>query len=70
MGTLRDNCVSLSVRKGIWDAFSKIASQREVDTLELIEEVLIDFIVNNVDDSHRFPDLLDDDDVMKPRPTC
>ena len=67
---MTNNCVTLSVRKGIWDAFSEIASQREVDTLELIEEVLIDFIVNNVDDSHRFPDLLDDDDVMKPRPTC
>ena len=64
------NCLSLSVRRGIWDAFSEIASQREVDTLELIEEVLIDFIVNNVDDSHIFPDLLNDDDLMKPRPTC
>ena len=66
----KDNCVSLSVRKGIWDAFSEIASQREVDTLELIEEVLIDFIVNNVDDCHRFPDLLNGDDLIKPRPTC
>ena len=65
-----DNCVSLTVRKGIWDAFGEIASEREVDTLGLIEEVLIDFIVNNVDDSHRFPDLLDDHDVMKPRPPC
>ena len=64
------NCVSLTVRQGIWDAFGEIASQREVDTLGLIEEVLIDFIVNNVDDSHRFPDLLDDHDVMKPRPPC
>jgi hypothetical protein len=66
----KDNFVSLSVRRGIWDAFSEIASQREVDTLELIEEVLIDFIVNNVDDCHRFPDLLNGDDLMKPRPTC
>jgi hypothetical protein len=66
----KDNCLSLSVRRGIWDAFTEIASQREVDTLELIEEVLIDVIVNNVDDSHRFPDLLNDDDLMKPRPTC
>ena len=66
----KDNCVSLTVRKGIWDAFGEIASEREVDTLGLIEEVLIDFIVNNVDDSHRFPDLLDDHDVMKPRPPC
>ena len=65
-----DSCVSLTVRKGIWDAFGEIASQREVDTLGLIEEVLIDFIVNNADDSHRFPDLLDDHDVMKSRPTC
>ncbi len=64
------NCVSLTVRQGIWDAFGEIASQREADTLQLIEEVLIDFIVNNVDDSHRFPDLLDDHDVMKPRPPC
>ena len=66
----KDNFVSLSVRKGIWDAFSEIASQREVDTLELIEEVLIDFIVNNVEDCHRFPDLLNGDDLIKPRPTC
>ena len=66
----KDNCVSLSVRKGIWDAFSEIASQMEVDTLELIEEVLIDFIVNNVDDCHRFPDLLNDDDLIKPLLTC
>jgi len=41
-----------------------------LSVLELIEEVLIDFIVNNVDDCHRFPDLLNDDDLMKPRPTC
>ena len=67
---VKDNFVSFSVRKGIWDAFSEIASQREVDTLELIEEVLIDFIVNNVHDCHRFPDLLNDDDLIKPRPTC
>ena len=66
----KDSCVSLSVRKGIWDAFGEIASQRKVDRLELIEEILIDFIVNNVDDCHRFPDLLNDDDLMKPRPTC
>ncbi|MDY7038991.1 MAG: hypothetical protein SV375_22915 [Thermodesulfobacteriota bacterium] len=66
----KDNFVSLSVRKGIWDAFSEIASQREVDTLEIIEEVLIDFIVNNVDDCHRFPDLLNDDEMIKSRPTC
>ena len=66
----KDNFVSLSVRKGIWDAFSEIASQREVDTLEIIEEVLIDFIVNNVDDCHRFPDLLNGDEMIKPRPTC
>jgi hypothetical protein len=65
----KDNFVSLSVRKGIWDAFSEIASQREVDTLEIIEEVLIDFIVNNVDDCHRFPDLLNDDEMIKSRPT-
>ena len=65
-----DNCVSLTVRKGIWDAFSEIASQREVDSLALIEEVLIDYIVNNVDDCHRFPDLVDDHDLIKPRPIC
>ena len=65
-----DKCVSLTVRKGIWDAFSEMASDREVDTLELIEEVLIDFVVNNVNDSHRFPDLLDDQDYIKPRPHC
>jgi len=65
-----DNCVSLTVRKGIWDAFSEMASEREVDTLELIEEVLIDFVVNNVNDCHRFTDLLDDQNYIKPRPPC
>ena len=65
-----EKCVSLTVRNGIWDAFSEIASEREVDTANLIEEVLIDFIVNNVNDSHRFPDLLDDEDFIKPRPPC
>ena len=65
-----DKCVSLTVRGGIWDAFSEIASEREVNTLDLIEEVLIDFIVNNVDDPHRFPDLIDDQEYIKPRPPC
>ena len=65
-----DKCVSLTVRNGIWDAFSEIASKREVDTLNLIEEVLIDFIVNNVDDPHRFSDLLNDKEYIKPRPPC
>ena len=65
-----DNCVSLTIRKGIWDAFSEIASQREGDTLELIEEVLIDYVVNNVDDYDRFPDLIDDQDLIKARPPC
>lgn len=65
-----EKCVSLTFRKGIWDAFSEIASERKVDRLNLIEEVLIDFIVNNVDDIHRFPDLLDDQEYIKPRPPC
>lgn len=65
-----DKCVSLTVRKGIWDAFSEIATKREVDILNLIEEVLIDFIVNNVDDCHRFRDLLDDQEFIKARPPC
>ncbi|MGV7222733.1 MAG: hypothetical protein ACQ9MH_14550 [Nitrospinales bacterium] len=65
-----DTCVSLTLRKGIWDAFSEIASKRKVDILNLIEEVLIDFVVNNVDDCHRFPDLLDDQEYIKPRPPC
>jgi len=65
-----EKCVSLTVRNGIWDAFSEMASEREVDILNLIEEVLIDFIVNNVDDPHRFPDLIDDQEYIKPRPPC
>jgi hypothetical protein len=65
-----DNCVALTVRRGIWEAFSEIASEREVDSLSLIEEVLIDYIVNNVNDPHRFPDLLDAHNWIKPRPTC
>ena len=65
-----DTCVSLTVRKGIWDAFTEIASEREVDILSLIEEILIDFIINNVDDYHRFSDLLDDQEFIKPRPPC
>lgn len=64
------NCVSLTVRKGIWDAFSEIASQKEVDTLNLIEEILIDYIVNNAEDYHRFSDLIDDQDRIKSRPSC
>jgi len=68
---MTDNkCVSLTVRNGIWDAFSEIASERGVDTLNLIEEVLIDFIVNNVDNCHKFPDLLDDEEYIKPRGPC
>ena len=65
-----DTCVSLTLRKGIWDAFSEIASKRKVDILNLIEEVLIDFVVNNVDDCHRFPGLLDDQEYIKHRPPC
>ena len=65
-----DTCVSLTVRKGIWDAFTEIASEREVDILNLIEEILIDFIINNVDDCHRFSDLLDDQEYIKPRRPC
>jgi hypothetical protein len=65
-----DKCVSLTVRKGIWDGFSEIASEKKVDTLELIEGVLIDFIVNNINDCHRFPDLLDDQDLVKLPPPC
>jgi len=64
------SCISLTVRKGIWNAFSEMASQKEGDTLELIEEVLIDYIVNNMDDYHRFSDLIDDQDLIKPRPPC
>ena len=67
---VNEKCVSLTVRNGIWDAFSEMASEREVDILNLIEEVLIDFIVNNVDDPHRFPDLIDDQEYIKPRPPC
>ena len=64
------NCASLTVRKGIWDAFNEIASEREVDTLGLIEGVLVDYVVNNVDDCHKFPNLLDDQDLIKPGPPC
>lgn len=63
-------CVSITVRKGIWDAFNAIGSQKEIDTLELIEEILIDYIVNNMHDYRRFPDLIDDQDLIKPRPAC
>jgi hypothetical protein len=63
-------CVSITVRKGIWDAFSEIGSQKEIDTLELIEEILIDYIVNNMHDYRRFPDLIDDQDLIMPRPSC
>ncbi len=63
-------CVSITVRKGIWDALNEIGSQKELDILELIEEVLIDYIINNMDDYRRFPDLIDDQDQIKPRPPC
>ena len=63
-------CVSITVRKGIWDALNEIGCQKEIDTIELIEEILIDYIVNNMHDYHRFPDLIDDEDLIIPRPPC
>lgn len=63
-------CVSITVRKGIWDAFNEIGSQKETDALSLIEEILIDYIVNNIHDYRRFPDLIDDQDLIMPRPPC
>ena len=63
-------CVSITVRKGIWDAFNEIGTQKKIDTLELIEEILIDYIVNNMHDYRRFPDLIDDQDLIMPRPPC
>jgi hypothetical protein len=63
-------CVSITVRKGIWDAFNEIGSQKETDALALIEEILIDYIVNNIHDYRRFPDLIDDQDLIMPRPPC
>lgn len=65
-----NKCVAIKVRKGIWDAFSEIAAKRQMDTMELIDTVLIDYIVDNVVDCHKFPDLLDDDDFIKPMPEC
>jgi hypothetical protein len=63
-------CISITVRKGIWDAFNEIGSKKEINPLELIEEILIDYIVNNMDDYRRFPDLIDDQDLIKARPPC
>ena len=63
-------CVSITVRKGIWDALNEIGSQKEIDILELIDEILIDYIVNNMHDYRRFPDLIDDEDHIIPRPPC
>jgi hypothetical protein len=63
-------CVSITVRKGIWDALNEIGSQKEIDPLELIEEILIDYIVNNMPNYRRFPDLIDDEDLVIPRPPC
>jgi len=63
-------CVSITVRKGIWDAFNEIGSQKETDALALIEEILIDYIVNNIHDYRRFPDLIDAQDLIMPRPPC
>jgi len=65
-----EKCVSITVRKGIWDALNEIGSKKKNDTLDLIEEILIDYIVNNMNDYRRFPDLIDDDDQIKPRPVC
>jgi hypothetical protein len=63
-------CVSITVRKGIWDAFNEIGSRKKNDPLDLIEEILIDYIVNNMNNYRRFPDLIDDEDQIKPRPAC
>lgn len=65
-----NTCVAIKVRKGIWDAFSEIALKRNMDAMELIDTVLIDYIVDHVVDCHKFPDLLDDDDFLKPMPEC
>jgi len=65
-----NKCAAIKVRKGIWDAFSEIAAKRHMDTMELIDTVLIDYIVDHVVDCHKFPDLLDDDDFLKPMPEC
>ncbi len=63
-------CVSITVRKGIWDALNEIGTKKEIDTLELIDEILIDYIVNNINDYRRFPDLIDDEDLIIPRSPC
>lgn len=63
-------CVSITVRKGIWDALNEIGSEKEIDTLALIEEILIDYIINNMQDYRKFPDLIDDEDLIIPRPPC
>ena len=63
-------CVSITVRKGIWDALNEVGSRKEIDTLDLIEEILIDYIVNNINNYRKFPDLVDDEDHILPRPSC
>lgn len=63
-------CVTVNLRRGIWEAFEAIAAREGTDPIELIDNVLIDFIVDNVPDCRQFSDLIDENDFVKPLPDC
>jgi hypothetical protein len=64
------NCVSIKIRKGIWEAFKEIASKKQLKTIELIDNVLIDYAVDNVNNCQRFTDLVDTDNLLISAPEC
>ncbi|MFY9942962.1 MAG: hypothetical protein WAK57_12365 [Desulfobacterales bacterium] len=63
-------CVTVNLRRGIWQAFEAIAAQQGSSAIELIDNVLIDYIVDNVPDARRYADLIDENDFIKPLPDC
>lgn len=63
-------CVTVNLRRGIWQAFEAIAAQQGGTPIELMDNVLIDYIVDHVPDCRRYLDLLDEDDFIKPLPDC
>ncbi|HPB39341.1 MAG TPA: hypothetical protein PLD39_00580 [Flexilinea sp.] len=64
------NCVSIKIRKGIWEAFNEIALRKQLKTIELIDNVLIDYAVDHVNDCQRFTDLVDSDNLLISAPKC
>jgi hypothetical protein len=63
-------CISIKIRRGIWKAFCEIAAKRGVTPIELFDDVLIDYVVDNLQDYRKFTDLIDEDNTLRPLPGC